>query len=100
MNQMPETSKLAYLRAKTDRQLTALITRRLDDALALARGRRYLGDEFCRPAEAAYRDASRLLPLIFYASKAERTRLESAMAELRRLLDGASRPIQARAACF
>ena len=87
---MDRKSKLAELRAKTDRQLVILIRSTLDDGLASR-----------EEAERAYSEVRALLPTVRDVTEAERRRLESKLARLRGLLD--ERPAHAvrrmQAAC-
>jgi hypothetical protein len=79
---MDRKSKLAELRAKTDRQLVILIRSTLDDGLASR-----------AEAERAYSEVRVLLPTVRDVTEAERRRLESKLARLRELLD--ERPVHA-----
>ena len=81
---MDRNSKLAELRAKTDRQLVALIRSTLDDGLASR-----------AEAERAYSEVRVLLPTVRDVTEAERRRLEWKLARLRELLD--ERPVHAMA---
>jgi hypothetical protein len=98
MNSRAETNKLAELCAKTDRELHALISGRLDRGLSFARllldeeaRQRWSSmDEFAARAESAHADVSRLLPVLRGITPAERRRLESRLAQLREILDRAS----------
>jgi hypothetical protein len=81
---MNRQSKLAELRAKTDRQLVTLIRSRLDDGLASARAS---AAETCAEAKRAYSEVRVLLPAVRDVTEAERRRLESKLARLRELLD-------------
>lgn len=87
--------KLAEFRAKTDQQLHALISNRLDRGLSFgrllldeeARQRCASMDEFADIAERSYSEVSRLLPLLRGITAAERRRLESRLEQLREILD-------------
>ena len=81
---MDRNSKLAELRAKTDRQLVILIRSTLDEGL---RSR--------AEAERAYSEVRALLPAVRDVTGAERRRLEAMLARLRGLLD--ERPVNAMA---
>ena len=81
---MDRNSKLAELRAKTDRQLVILMRSRLDDGL---RSR--------AEAESAYAEVLALLATVRDATEAERRPLESKLARLRELLQ--ARPVHAAA---
>jgi hypothetical protein len=80
MNNRREDRKLAELRAKTDRQLVALIGNTLDRGLRFAR---VLPVE----AERAYAEACRLLAAV---PAGERARLDWRMARLRAALHNSS----------
>lgn len=81
---MDRKSKLAQLRAKTDRELVILIQSTLEDGLR-SRGE----------AERAYSEVRALLPTVREVTEAERRRLEAKLARLRGLLD--ERPAHAMA---
>jgi hypothetical protein len=87
---MNRQSKLAELRAKTDRQLVILIRSALDDGLRSARASE---EETCAQAERAYSEVLALLPTVCDVTDAERRLLESKLARLRGLLD--ERPVPA-----
>ena len=74
MSNQPEATRLTALRARTDRQLIALINRRLDLGLR--------SDFANEDAERIYREVSQLLPVVYGASQAERRRLEAKLARL------------------
>lgn len=88
-----ESSKLAELSAKTDRQLITLISSRLDRGLTFARllaneeSRSNWGslEEFYRKAENAYAEVLMWLPWV--RARADRGRLEAQAALLRAMLD-------------
>ena len=89
VNSKPQSPNLAELRSKTDRQLVALVGRRLDMALA----------QTTRTDRAEiYAEARKLMPLIRGVSQTERLRLESRLARLGELLGGTS--ARACTACF
>jgi len=77
MNPSAESSKLIELRAKTDRQLTTLVTRMLDRALSC--------DGWVLAHE-VYAEASALFSTVRYVSRSERRRLESKFSQLRQLM--------------
>jgi hypothetical protein len=83
MMQTSETRKLAELRAKTDRQLLAFLSARLDRGLAEA------GNSFIHGAQVE-QEVRRLLPLLEYANPAEWRRLQTRLSELSEILDGYS----------
>jgi hypothetical protein len=72
MSNQPEATKLTALRARTDRQLIALINHQLD---------RGLQSDFTA-AERIYREVSLLLPVVYGAPAGERRRLETKLARL------------------
>ena len=79
---MNRKSKLAELRAKTDRELVILIQSTLEDGLR-SRGE----------AERAYSEVRALLPTVRDVTEAERRRLEMDLARLLEVLD--ERPVHA-----
>jgi hypothetical protein len=72
MSKQPEAAKLTALRARTDRQLIALINNQLD---------RGLESDF-DAAERIYREVSQILPVLYGAVPAERRRVEAKLARL------------------
>jgi hypothetical protein len=68
----PEAAKLTALRARTDGQLIALINRQLDYGLRSGPA----------AAERVYEEASKLLPVTYGASPAERRNLETKLTRL------------------
>jgi hypothetical protein len=72
MLNQPEASKLTALRARTDGQLIAFLNHQLD---------RGLRSDFAA-AEQIYGEVSRLMPVVYNASQAERRRLEAKLARL------------------
>jgi len=95
MNTRPESSKLVALRSKTDRQLVAFITSRLDTGLNCAllvadRGNHdnwVSAESFQVSAERAYDEVRALLPWVTDVTQTERGQLESKLEQLRELLD-------------
>ena len=95
MNSRPEFTKLIELRSKTDRQLVAIITSRLDVGLHYARlvpdpgsdSNWASAEAFQASAEKAYDEVRALLPWVYDVTRAERRRLESKLEQLRELLD-------------
>ena len=87
MNTWTENSKLLELRAKTDRQLVEMITRKLETARCFARA-----EEFRGRAERACLEIQRLLPLV---ATADRRRFAARLDEICEMLHPA-----AHAACF
>lgn len=98
MTTRAEVAKLAEFRARTDQQLHALISSKLDRGLSFAkllldeeaRGRWSSTDEFVARADKLYTEVARLLPLLHGISSAERRRLESRLNQLRDILDCAT----------
>jgi len=98
MTTIEEAHKLAEFRAKTDRELYALISNRLDRGLSFAhllldeeaRQTWASMDEFTARAERAYCEVARLLPLLRGVTPAEYRRLESRLWQLREILDCAT----------
>ncbi len=98
MTTRAEVEKLAEFRARTDSQLHALISSRLDRGLSFARllidedarDRWANMDEFSARAETSYNEVARLLPLLRGVTPAEHRRLESRLAQLREILDCAA----------
>jgi hypothetical protein len=87
MNTWTESSKLLQLRAKTDRQLLEMLTRKLEAARCFARTEEYRGR-----AERACDEIRRLLPLV---DAADRRRFAARLDELCEMLHPA-----AQVACF
>ena len=78
--------KLAQFRAKTDSQLHDLLQAKLERGLSAARN--HSGNEDAAGvAERAYREVSRLLPLVGGITPVERRRLENRLSELCELLN-------------
>ena len=84
---MSNHSKLAELRARTDRELLVLIERELDRALVLANVAANRESAFYGGAEKAFRSVMTLLPKAPNMRQNERTRIEAAVKELRFTLD-------------
>jgi len=78
MSNQPEATRLTALRARTDGQLIALISRRLDLALRPD----FADDSANEEAERIYREVAQLLPVVYGASQADRRRLEAKLARL------------------
>jgi len=72
MSNQPEASKLTALRARTDGQLIAFINNQLDCGLR---------SDYAT-AERIHAETSRLLPVAYGASQADRRRLEAKLARL------------------
>ena len=72
MSDQPEATKLTALRARTDGQLIAFLNYQLD---------RGLGSDFAT-ADRIHGEVSRLMPVVYGATQAERRRLEAKLARL------------------
>jgi hypothetical protein len=97
---MGTTSEFDRLRAKTDRQLAAIINNELERGLGLAQmdpNTRFAGgaDGHLARAERAYSEARKLLPKVYNLS--ERLRLEVKLKNLRETLDAVAERAPARA---
>jgi len=105
MNISAESFKLVELRAKTDRQLTEYINRRLESGLNFARlaldpdaqGRWASMQVFQDQARESLREAGKLLSVV---SQPERRRLTGKLNQLRDLLETRANEPCLRAACF
>ena len=84
---MSNHSKLAELRARTDRELLVLIERELERALVLADVAVNRESAFYGEAEKAYRGVITLLPKAPNMRQNERARIEEAVKALRFTLD-------------
>ena len=82
MGSTTEFAKLAQLRAKTDRQLIALIAHQLEHSLSSAS----YNQQSRALAEKTYTEARKLTSQVYNLN--ERLRLEARLGELRRTLDG------------
>ena len=83
-----QRAKLLQLRQKTDQELIRLVTNRLQSAAQKARQiADASGEAPSAGAEKAYKDVAALVGVISSVSESERTRLETELGELRRLLD-------------
>ncbi len=97
MNSTSESSKLEELRAKTDRQLMALITNRLNQAfafLSLAARQdmraRWASNFYEMKARRAWQEARVLLPCVRDLPPAERLRFEEHLGRLGQSIDAVS----------
>lgn len=79
-----QSTTLARLRAKTDRQLATIVDAALERGLALVRGQ---ANGNWAQAEQAHAEAAKLLPLVYELSDPERHRFNSRLAELRSALE-------------
>jgi len=84
---MSEQSKLAVLRAKTDRDLWTLVQRQLDRGLTLAGLAATRGSPLHLQAEKAHETVKQLLPKIAGLTPDERKALERRLKELETALD-------------
>lgn len=82
MNPSRQNSKLAELRAKTDRQLVNYLSAQLDRGLELAEAGESLGE-----AEKIYAEVQRLFPLVSTTNECQWRALISRVNRLRHLLD-------------
>lgn len=87
-------SKLTALRAKTDRQLLAVIARKLDAGLEAARR------GLLMQARTAHREVRSLLPLVHDVPAADRRRLESKFARLQNAVESGAAGLRIQTACF
>jgi hypothetical protein len=94
MSTLSESSKLVELRAKTDRQLVAIITNRLEKGLNLAQT-----DLSRARAREAYAEARKLLPWVSNLNRSERRHLEEKLERLRQHLNAGASAATACAAC-
>jgi predicted exporter len=84
MKTTTQSSKLDELRAKTDRQLVAFISSRLNEILQLC-------DQADRTeAEKVYQESRALLSLVYGLTSGERRRLEWKLLQVRELLSDLS----------
>ena len=99
---MSHHSKLAELRARTDRELLVLIERELDRALVLADVAANRESAFYGEAENGYRSVITLLPKAPNIWGSVRARIEASVKELRFTLDQvpAAARAQRRSASF
>ena len=93
-------SKLAELRAKTDRQLSILVRREMERALVLANVAATRESPLYEQAETAYTRLKALLPRIGGMSRDERALMEANLKELRAALDWVSAQRIQRHAAF
>ncbi|HWQ53027.1 MAG TPA: hypothetical protein VN442_05035 [Bryobacteraceae bacterium] len=105
-----EVSKLAELRAKTDRQLFEIVSKALDHGLVSAtvadaqyvRGDREQAERLQARAQRAYEDSGMFVPVIYGLSQHQRNRLEQRRRELREKLervDEYREPLRRTACC-
>ena len=92
----PEPTKFDKLRIKTDMQLVRLIKAEMDWGIQEARqalrsaDTRHVREECNRRANRAYARVARLLPLVVEITEDERSRMESRLNCLQRMLEGLS----------
>src|ERR1017187_2608202 len=92
----PELTKFDQLRIKTEMHLVQLINAELDLGIRDARQALKSADtwavaeQFHRRANNAYAKASRLIPLVAEITENERSRVESRLDRLRRMLEALS----------
>ena len=93
-----EKAKLLELRAKTDRELAALIDQRL--RWAVSRLLSGADSQTCAGAECVYAETGALLPLVYHLTAEERSYLNALRDQLQALLQAAGSPDErAFAAC-
>ena len=100
MSSASNASKLAELRARTDRQLSVLVPRELERALTLANVAATKGSPLYEQAETAYMWVKALLPRIVDMNRDERALMEVSLKELRSALDSVSANGVQRPAAF
>jgi hypothetical protein len=82
-----ERMKFAELRAKTDRDLAALISRRVYAMVACLLSETCTSENIRAQAEKVYAEAVALMPRIYDLPAVKRKQLETRLATLRALLD-------------
>jgi len=87
MGTLVDFSKLAELRARTDRDLVRILNADLERSLALASVAATRHSVFRSQAEAMYTRAKNLLPKLYGATAEERAQLEAKLKELGMALD-------------
>ena len=90
MSSASNASKLAELRARTDRQLSVLVRTELERTLVLANAAATKASPLYDQAEAAYVWLKALLPRIGDISRDEKALMEANLKELRAVLDSVS----------
>lgn len=96
-----EQIKFAELRARTDRELAALISRRVYAMVACLLSEGKVNGNIRAEAERVYAEAASLIPRIYDLPAATRNQMETRLAKLRALLDeeGMRPELRAFAAC-
>jgi hypothetical protein len=96
-----EQIKFAELRARTDRELAALISRRVYAMVACLLSESKVNGNIRAAAERVYAEAASLIPRIYDLPADKRKQLETRLAKLRALLDeeGMRPELRAFAAC-
>lgn len=102
MGTVVDFSKLAELRARTDRDLVRILNADLERSLALANVAATRRSVFRSQAEATYSHAKVLLPKLSGATPAEIAKLETKLKELGMALDlvPGTMDLEAQPACF
>lgn len=92
MRNTSEAVTLASLRARTDRDLIAIISATVERGFYLldCESNGSSNEQHRAQAERAYADAAKLLPLVYTLSESERNRLETNLSQLRSALEGTS----------
>ena len=96
-----EQIKFAELRARTDRELAALISRRVYTVVAALLSESQVNENIRSEAERVYAESASLLARIYDLPAAKRKQLDARLAKLRALLDeeGMRPELRAFAAC-
>jgi hypothetical protein len=82
-----EEIKFAELRARTDRELVALISRRVYAMVARLLSENQVCGDIRAEAEQVYAESASLIPRIYDLPAAKRKQLDARLAKLRALLD-------------
>ena len=96
-----EQIKFAELRARTDRELAALISRRVYTMVAALLSESQVNGNIRSEAERVYAESVSLIPRIYDLPAAKRKQLDARLTKLRALLDeeGMRPELRAFAAC-
>ena len=96
-----EQIKFAELRARTDRELAALISRRVYTMVAALLSESQVNENIRSEAERVYAESVSLIPRIYDLPAAKRKQLDARLTKLRALLDqeGMHPELRAFAAC-
>jgi hypothetical protein len=96
-----EQIRFTELRARTDRELAALISRRVYTVVAALLSESQVNENIRSEAERVYAESVSLIPRIYDLPAAKRKQLDARLAKLRTLLDeeGMRPELRAFAAC-